>query len=108
MKLRRVLSTLSATLLAGTVVATIYSEPASASSVSCYATNTGNPNGPWWFDCSSTNGTQTVWYINGVQQSEGAGASYYSWDCLKGHYYTIGVNLGTDLAATWSGNCRDL
>ena len=106
MRIKRALSTVAATLLATTVATTAYSSPASAeSSVHCFWNGNSMT---FWFDCYSSNGTQTIWYINGVRQSQAAGASAQSWFCTYGRKYTIGVNLNTTLAATWTGYCDDM
>jgi hypothetical protein len=103
MRIKRALNILAATLFATTVATTAYSPAASAaSSVYC---DTGSNYSLYWLDCHSSNGTQTIWYINGVRTSEGQGASYHSFFCTYGRKYTIGVNLGTSLAASWTGYC---
>lgn len=106
MKAKRTLTTVAAALTAVGVATTVYSAPASAaSSVTCSWSSLSKTDS--WFDCTSSNGTKTIWYINGVRQSEGAGAATYSWFCTYGRSYTIGVNLNTTLAATWRGYCDD-
>lgn len=106
MKTRRALTALAAGLLATSVATAVYSPAASAAgTVSCSWSGLNKTDN--WFDCTSSNGTQTIWYINGVRQSEGVGAASYSWFCTYGHFYTIGVNLNTTLAATWRGYCDD-
>lgn len=105
MKAKRALSTLAATLTAASLATTAYSPAASAASTVHCDTNT---NYTWyWFDCTSSNGAQTIWYINGVRQTQGAGTSYYSWSCTYGRWYTISVNTGTSLAASWRGHCYE-
>ena len=82
------------------------SQPVSTSSVSCTAdSNSGLYNGVWWLDCYSTNGAQTTWYVNGVYQPGWDGYSPFDYVCKYGYLYTVGVNLGTNLAATWKGYC---
>jgi hypothetical protein len=106
MKTKRALSALAATVTAASLAAAVYSPAASATStVSCYSVSNGSPS-IWWFHCTSSNGTNTIWYINGVHKSEGDGLSTYDWFCTYNRKYTISVNLGTSLAASWTGYCR--
>jgi len=105
MRATRAISTLAATLAAATFATTAYSPAASATStVECLPDTNYSAH---WFDCTSSNGTQTIWYINGVRQTQGVGASSYSWFCNKGQWYTISVNTGTSLAASWRGQCYE-
>jgi hypothetical protein len=106
MKVKRALSTLAVTLTAASLATTAYSPAASATgTVDCfYTTNYAQH----WFNCYSSNGTQTIWYVNGVRQSSADGASAASFFCYYGTRRTISVNTGTSLAASWTGYCDDL
>ena len=65
-----------------------------------------NTNNVWnWFNCDSSTGTNTIWYVNGVHQPAFDGASSASFDCVYGHTYRISVNTGTSSAASWFGSC---
>jgi spore coat protein U-like protein len=104
---KRALTTLAVTLLAAAGVATAYSPAASAAStVWCQATT--NDAKIYWFNCYSSNGAQTIWYVNGVHQSSVDGASAASFSCLFNQRYTISVNTGTSLAASWTQYCNPL
>ena len=70
MKVKRTLTTLAATLLAVGVGTTAYSPAASAAS-SVVCTPDGNGWTIYWLDCTSSNGANTIWYINGVHKTEG-------------------------------------
>ncbi len=103
MKAKRTLATLAAGLLATTIATTAYSPAASAfNTVSC----TYNGNGlSSWLNCSSSNGTNTIWYVNGVHQASFDGDASASFDCIYGHTYRVSVNTGTSSSATWYGYC---
>ena len=107
MKMRRTFTALGAMLLAGTVLTTAYSQPASAtSSVYCDVNANGRTAGStWWLECTSSNGAQATWYVNGVYQANYDGAEPFSYICKEGYVYTVSVNPGTPLAATWKGKC---
>ena len=106
MNTKRGFTTLAATLLAAAGVATVYSPAASAtSSVFCSYETTYTK---FWFNCESSNGAQTIWYVNGVHQPSADGAGMASFFCTYHGKYTISVNSGTSLAASWTGYCDDL
>jgi hypothetical protein len=104
MKVQRALITTGVGLLAAGIAATAYSPAAlAASTVSCESeTNYLD----YWFNCASSNGTQTIWYVNGVRQSSMDGKSIVSFACNKWKRYTVSVNSGTSLAASWTGYCE--
>jgi hypothetical protein len=103
MKTQRVLTALGATLLAATVAATAYSPAASAFNTVDCTYNANNLSS--WFNCASSTGTNTIWYVNGIHQSSFDGASSASFYCSYGHTYRISVNTGTSTAASWFGSC---
>jgi len=103
MKARRTVVTLAATLMAAGVAATVYSPAASAfNTVDCSFNNGGLS---YWFNCSASTGTNTIWYVNGVHQPAFDGDSIASFYCTYGHTYRISVNTGTSSAASWFGSC---
>ncbi len=103
MKAKRIAATLAASLLAVGVGVLADSPPASAfNTVDCSFNNGGLS---YWFNCVSSTGTNTIWYVNGVHQPFFDGDSSASFDCTYGHTYRISVNTGTSSAASWFGSC---
>jgi hypothetical protein len=104
MRIKRALTILAAMLFAATAVTTAYSPAASATGTVSCTSDTNYVD--YWVNCVSSNGNQTIWYVNGVRQSSKDGVSVAYFFCAKWHKVTVSVNLGTSLAASWTGYCE--
>lgn len=104
MRIKGALNITAATLFAAAAVTTAYSPAASATSTVNCTSDTNYVQ--YWVNCVSSNGSQTIWYVNGVRQSSHDGASVASFFCAKWHKVTVSVNSGTSLAASWTGYCE--